>query len=135
MRRPKPPTMTAFLTAMALLAPGAAHADCAPPAEGPPMCLVGTITSPGYTAAFVELAGAPGLETVTADGQLLDWRVLKITPRAVLLGQKEQQVSLVLGDPDWAATPGEAPVAQATSESIAAHSLRLRLRRKQLRQK
>src|SRR5258708_31431870 len=77
---------TALLTAM--FAPLAARADCAPPADGPPMCLVGTITSPGYAAAFVELPGTPGLETVKLDGEVLDWRVLKIAPRTLLLGQK-----------------------------------------------
>ena len=76
-----------MLLLTATVAPLAARADCAPPADGPPICLVGTITSPGYAAAFVELPGTPGLETVEIDGQVLDWRVLKIVPRSVLLGQ------------------------------------------------
>lgn len=120
---------TALLTV--LFAPLAARADCAPPADGPPMCLVGTITSPGYAAAFVELPGTPGLETIKLDGEVLDWRVLKIAPRSVLLGQKQQQVTLTLDEPAPADAP---PAVQEQSESIAAQSQRLRLTRKQQRQ-
>jgi hypothetical protein len=115
----------------AMLVPLAARADCAPPADGPPMCLVGTITSPGYAAAFVELPGTPGLETVKLDGQVQDWRVLKIAPRSVLLGQKQQQVTLTLSE---STSVDAAPAVQDRSESIAAQSLRLRLTRKQQRQ-
>ena len=120
-----------MLLLTATVAPLAARADCAPPADGPPMCLVGTIISPGYAAAFVALPGAPGLETVEIDGQVLDWRVLKIAPRSVLLGQQQEQVTLTLGDP---APAGAAPAISERSESIAAQSLRLRLTRKQQRQ-
>lgn len=123
------PIAAALLTA--IFVPLAAHADCAPPADGPPMCLVGTITSPGYAAAFVELPGTPGLETVKLDGQVLDWRVLKIAPRSVLLGQNQQQVTLTLDEP---APADAAPAVQERSESIAAQSMRVRLERKQQRQ-
>lgn len=119
----------ALLTMM--FAPLAARADCAPPADGPPMCLVGTITSPGYAAAFLELPGTPGLETVKLNGQVLDWRVLKIAPRSVLLGQNQQQVTLTL---DEQAPADAAPAVQERSESIAAQSMRVRLERKQQRQ-
>jgi hypothetical protein len=114
-----------------MLAPLAARADCAPPADGPQMCLVGTITSPGYAAAFVELPGTPGLETVKLNGQVLDWRVLKIAPRSVLLGQNQQQVTLTL---DEQAPADAAPAVQEHSESIAAQAMRVRLERKQQRQ-
>jgi len=119
----------ALLTATVV--PLAARADCAPPADGPPICLVGTITSPGYAAAFVELPGTSGLETVKIDGQVLDWRVLKIAPRSVLLGQQREQVTLSIAD---RAPADAAPAVPEQSESIAAQSLRLRLTRKQQRQ-
>lgn len=114
-----------------MLAPFAAHADCAPPADGPQMCLVGTITSPGYAAAFIELPGTPVLETVKLNGQVLDWKVLKIEPRSAVLGQNQQQVTLTLGE---AAPADAAPPVQERSESIAAQSMRVRLERKQQRQ-
>ena len=125
--------MKTLLLLMAMAVCPVAQAAYAPPADAPPMCLVGTITSPGYAAAFVELPGTPGTETVKLDGEISDWRVLKIAPRTVLFGQKQQQVSLTLGqqhdDPPGATAPAQEP-----SESIAARSMRLRLLRKQAHQ-
>lgn len=127
----------AILMATMALASGSARADCAPPPDAPPMCLTGTIISPGYMAALIELAGRPGVETVKLNGQVLDWQVVKIMPRAVLLGQNDQQVTLTLGDRDAAPTETDGVQAQAEvepSESIAAHSMKLRQMRKQARQ-
>jgi hypothetical protein len=136
MNRSKSRATIAVAAGISCLISVSGHADCAPPADGPPMCLVGTITSPGYDAALIELAGSPGVETVKPNGELLDWRVLKILPRAVLLGQHDKQVQLALGDPiDEPAAPAAiADAAIAPSESIAARSQRLRLIRKQQRQ-
>lgn len=134
-RQSRDPRRMKRLIPLALLATifaaSAARADCAPPADGPPMCLVGTITSPGYAAAFVELPGTPGLETVKLNGQVSDWRMLKIEPRSVVIEQNQQQVTLTL---DEAAPADAAPAVQERSESIAAQSMRVRLERKQQRQ-
>jgi hypothetical protein len=120
-----------LLSLAILLAPASARADCAPPPAGPPMCLVGTIVSPFYAAAFLERPETPGIERVQLDGQLSDWRVLKITPHSVLLENDARQASLVLDEPSATALP---PAGAYASESIAAESQRLRLMRKQQRQ-
>ena len=136
MRLLKPLPRLAILTAATLLAPGLARANCAPPPDDPPMCLVGTITSPDDATALVERADGQGVETLRPNGQVLDWRVLKIMPRAVLLGRDERQVTLTLDDRDSPpADLGKVSAAEEPSESIAAHSMRERLLRKQARQK
>ena len=135
MSRPKS-LANILVPALLSCAPGLARADCAPPADGPPMCLVGTITSPGYVAALVRLVDDPVLETLRPNGQWRDWRVLKIQPRSILLGQKDREVTLALDDrPDAPQASGVAEAAPEPSESIAARSMRLRLIRKQSRQR
>ncbi|HVJ51349.1 MAG TPA: hypothetical protein VM689_02740 [Aliidongia sp.] len=112
-----------------------AHADCAPPADGPPLCLVGTITSHNYSAALIEQAGKTGLETLHQGGEVLDWHVLQITPRAVMLGQNDRQVRLAISDHDDVQavsdqTPAEPNI--SSSESIAARIMKRRAERAKL---
>jgi hypothetical protein len=121
------------LAAMSMLVPDYARADCAPPADGPPMCLAGTIMSRGYTAALLEPAGKQETDALRPGAQLLDWRVLEIKPRTVLLGRDERQVRLTLDDHGKGEpAAGEVEIA-APSESIAARSAKLRAERKRQR--
>lgn len=117
---------------LSLLVPFTARADCAPPTDEPPMCLVGTITAPDYAVAFIELPGTPGVETVKLDGTIADWQVSKILPRSIVVSHGTEQVSLALAG-DGAAPPA-AVEEVAPSASIAEQSLQARLRRKQERE-
>jgi hypothetical protein len=114
---------------------GSAQADCVPSADGPPICLVGTIMSSDYSAALLQPAGKRGVESLRIGALLLDWRVLEITPRAVVLGREDRRVRLALEEHDGeqgAAGPAE-PVL-APSASIAAQEMTLRTKRRFLRQ-
>jgi hypothetical protein len=114
-----------------------AHADCAPPEDGPPLCLAGTILSRNYSAALIEPAGKQEVDSLRTGAALSDWRVLEITARSVLLGQEERRVRLSLDDHKGAQTDPEAaetvPSPFAQSESIAARSAGLRAERQQAR--
>jgi hypothetical protein len=123
------------LTMTVVFPPGSALADCAPSADGPPMCLVGTIISSDYTAALLQPAGKHGLESLRKGAVLSDWRLLEITPRAVELGRADRRVRLALGEHDGeqGATEPAEPVL-APSPSIAAGEMTLRTKRRVLRQ-
>ena len=119
---------------LAFLSP-AARADCDPGADRPPMCLSGTVLSKKFSAALLEPAGKHGLETVRKGGELLDWHVLEITPRSVLLGHDDRQIRLSLDDKHDTGEedPDSAESVISPSESIAARSMRLRAQRAQQR--
>jgi hypothetical protein len=89
-----------------------AGAACVPASPTPPICLTGTITSPGVNVAMVERAGSAGVQGLKLGDTILDWRLLEIGPKYIRLGQGAQTVTLDLS--------GTVPVAAEAPASSAA---------------
>jgi hypothetical protein len=73
-----------------------AGSGCAPPAAKLPICLTGTITSPGVNIATIEKAGDSDPEEFHIGDTIQDWRILEIGPKYVNLAQGEQTITLDL---------------------------------------
>lgn len=113
--------------AMLWLAAGSAEADCAPPADGPPACLSGVVTSPDRRVALVAVPGQPGLLHLTEGAALGDWKVERIAPRSIVLRHDDQSVELALGEPGAAAPQPAPPVIGPVSAAPGLPNLRANL--------
>ncbi|MDB5395110.1 MAG: hypothetical protein JWM91_2616 [Rhodospirillales bacterium] len=88
------------------LAAGTASADCAPPDTDPPLCLSGTVTSRDYQSAIVELPGGSDLERLRPGDTVLDWKVVEIAAKYIVLDREGRQIRL--GIAETASPPGPA---------------------------
>jgi hypothetical protein len=101
------------------LAAGTASADCAPPDTDPPLCLSGTVTSPGYQSAIVELPGGSDLERLRPGDTVLDWKVVEIAAKYIVLDRDGRQIRLGIAatasppTPAQKATPKQGPMRRA----------------------
>lgn len=89
--------LTAFCT-IAVPIDARANTKCAPPADAPPFCLTGTVTSGAQSIATVAGVGAPLEFEVRAGDPVGDWRVSEIGERYVTLDRPGQAVRLDLAD-------------------------------------
>jgi len=102
-----------------LLVGGAfAGTGCVPTTNTPPICLTGTIISPGVNIAMVERAGSASVERLRLGDTILDWRVLAIGPKYIKMGQGGQTVTLALDGP--AAASEEAAVVSGAAAIVPA---------------
>jgi hypothetical protein len=95
------------------------RADCAPPDTAPQICLSGTVTSPEYQSALVELSGSSDLERLRPGDTVLDWKVAEIGARYIVLDRDGRQVRLELATaaspqaPPGKGTPKQGPMLRA----------------------
>jgi hypothetical protein len=92
--------MSAWLTFGA----SSAHAECAPPASAPPVCLTGTTVVPQKSVAIVEAVGIPGQVTLKLHEMVRDWRVVEINQKYIKLEHAGRIVQLDVPELAQAAT-------------------------------
>lgn len=92
--------------ACAVLAPHLALASCVRPATAPPLCVVGTITAKGNSAALVETQGVAGSDWLHAGDATGGWTIVEIGAGYVLVKNKDRSVRL---EPDGVADVVAAP--------------------------
>ena len=88
-----------------------AQAACEPAPGGPPICLTGTILTPGAKIAMIEQAGHSGVSALRLGDSILDWRVIEITQKYVKLGKADETATVGIADPNppEPATPAPIP--------------------------
>jgi len=90
------PTIIRAFAAATLLASPSAGADCAPPDTDPQICLTGTVTSSDYRRAIVALPGSPDLERLRPGDTVLDWQLVEIGARYIVLVRDGRQARVEL---------------------------------------
>ena len=75
-----------------------ALADCTVTESAPPLCLSGTVTASGYSAALVQRPGVAGFSQLHQGDSIADWTVSQIGPGYITLAQGDQTARLDLAE-------------------------------------
>jgi hypothetical protein len=89
--------------------PALADSPCAPPTAGPPVCLSGTITSPGANVAMIEEAGHTGVSGLRLGDTVNDWQIVEITPKYIKLNKAGETATVEVVAPAALAAPAPVP--------------------------